>query len=138
MSLSGCYILINILHRSSTTLYTCHNGLFSKLNSVSMKHACIICILMSLRHGPLLWMWCMRYEAKHCYFKRLAGIMCALELLQRVTMEISCITSNMHHTTIYMKTPWNSWKFQAFCHELCMNEHMNLSTKSPGISCKIS
>lgn len=27
------------------------------------------------RHGPLIRMWCMRYEAKHQYFKRWSNIM---------------------------------------------------------------
>ncbi|XP_046848514.1 uncharacterized protein LOC124442044 isoform X2 [Xenia sp. Carnegie-2017] len=25
------------------------------------------------RFGPMIWSWCMRYEAKHSYFKRLAS-----------------------------------------------------------------
>ena len=32
-------------------------------------------ILMMFRHGPLIRMWCMRYEAKHRYFKRWSNIM---------------------------------------------------------------
>lgn len=39
----------------------------------------LVVILMFLsvpiRHGPLVRMWCMRYEAKHQYFKRWATIM---------------------------------------------------------------
>ena len=31
--------------------------------------------IICLRHGPLSRMWSMRYEAKHRYFKRWAGIM---------------------------------------------------------------
>ena len=37
-------------------------------------YTCIIYFPFN-RHGPLVRMWCMRYEAKHRYFKRWANIM---------------------------------------------------------------
>ena len=31
-------------------------------------------VMVRLRFGPIVHFWCMRYEAKHCHFKRMASI----------------------------------------------------------------
>ena len=36
---------------------------------------CTITCISILRYGPLIRMWCMRYEAKHSYFKRMSQVM---------------------------------------------------------------
>ena len=35
----------------------------------------LFCVFNYLRFGPMVRSWCMRYEAKHSYFKRLASYM---------------------------------------------------------------
>lgn len=45
-------------------------------HTVSNSHSSIkIVDAYAYRHGPLIRMWCMRYEGKHRYFKRWAKIM---------------------------------------------------------------